>query len=74
MDIKNYGNEEKVSKSVSGYKVGDYVVTKKQHPCGENSWEIIRVGIDFKIKCRGCGHIVMLKRDKFLKSVKKKID
>lgn len=33
------------------YKVGDIVKTKKQHPCGSNEWEIIRVGLDFKLKC-----------------------
>ena len=33
------------------YKVGDVVKTKKAHPCGSNEWEIIRVGLDFKLKC-----------------------
>ncbi len=60
--------------SVLGYSVGDVVVMKKQHPCGENKWEILRVGIDFKLKCLGCNHLVMLKRESFLKSVKKKLD
>ncbi len=63
--------EEK--RAVLGYSVGDIVMTKKQHPCGEDKWEITRVGIDFKLKCVGCGHVVMLPREKFLKSVKKKI-
>ncbi len=65
-------NQEK--RTVLGYSVGDKVMTKKQHPCGENTWEILRVGIDFKLKCLGCGHIVMLKRESFLKAVKKKLD
>ncbi len=55
------------------YQVGDVVETKKQHPCGSKNWEITRVGVDFKLKCLGCGHIVMLEREKALKSIKKKL-
>lgn len=55
------------------YNIGDIVETKKQHPCGTNQWEVIRVGADFKIKCLGCSRIVMLPRPKFEKSVKKVI-
>ncbi|MFV0520183.1 MAG: DUF951 domain-containing protein [Lachnospirales bacterium] len=64
----------KEKQGVLGYNIGDIIITKKQHPCGETKWEITRVGIDFKIKCLGCGHIVMLPREKFLKAVKKKLD
>lgn len=53
------------------YNLKDIVIMKKSHPCGSNEWEILRVGVDFKIKCLGCGHLVMLSREKFLKSVKK---
>lgn len=55
------------------YGLGDIVQTKKMHPCGQDQWEIIRVGMDFKIKCQGCGRVVMLPRAKFEKSVKKLI-
>ena len=41
------------------------------HPCGSNEWEVLRVGMDFRMKCCGCGHMVMLPRAKFEKSVKK---
>ena len=46
------------------YKVGDKVITRKAHPCEKrsNEWEIIRVGADIKIKCLGCGNIIMLSR------------
>ena len=47
------------------YKIGDIVQTRKTHPCGENKWEIIRVGVDFKLKCLGCNHIIMLDRLEF---------
>ncbi len=55
------------------YSIGDIVETKKQHPCGSKNWEITRVGVDFKLKCLGCGHVVMLDREKAIKSIKKKI-
>ncbi len=42
--------------------VGDIIKLKKQHPCGTNKWLIIRTGMDIKLKCLGCDHIVMLKR------------
>ena len=41
------------------YNIGDIVRTKKQHPCGSKLWEITRVGVDFKLKCQGCEHIVV---------------
>ncbi|MCR5703658.1 MAG: DUF951 domain-containing protein [Eubacterium sp.] len=56
------------------YQLGDIVVLKKGHPCGANEWEVIRVGADFKVKCRGCNRIVMMPRKVFEKSVKKKIE
>jgi hypothetical protein len=53
------------------FKIGDWVEMKKAHPCGSKNWEILRTGMDFRIKCIGCGHLVMLPRVKFEKSVKK---
>lgn len=44
------------------YKVGDIVKLKKPHPCGSSEWEILRVGADFRLKCLGCGHQVMIAR------------
>ncbi len=52
------------------FSVGDVVVTKKNHPCGGNEWEVLRVGADFKVKCVKCGRVVMLTRVKFEKSVR----
>lgn len=51
--------------------VGDIVQTKKNHPCGSNQWEILRIGMDFRVKCLGCEHMIMLPRNKFEKSIKK---
>lgn len=42
--------------------VGDVVKMKKPHPCGSKEWELLRVGMDFKMKCKGCGHMVMVPR------------
>lgn len=53
------------------FYVGDVVELRKQHPCGSKQWEVTRVGADFRMKCLGCQHQVMLPRPKFEKSVKK---
>ena len=53
------------------YKIGDIVRTKKVHPCGSKLWEITRVGVDFKLKCLGCGHVVTMERPKALKAITK---
>ena len=54
------------------YEIGDIVRTKKAHPCGSKLWEITRVGVDFKLKCTKCGHVVTLERQKALKAITKK--
>jgi hypothetical protein len=46
-------------------KIGDVVRLKKPHPCGENSWEVVRVGMDIGLRCRGCDRKVMLVRSEF---------
>ena len=51
--------------------LGDIVQMRKAHPCGSDRWVIIRTGADVKIKCQGCGRIVMLDRGDFEKRVKK---
>ena len=56
------------------YQIGDIVRTKKQHPCGSQLWKIIRIGVDFKLQCQGCGHIITIERQKALKSITKKIE
>ena len=47
--------------------------TRKKHPCGAASFEVLRVGMDFKIRCTGCGREVMLPRAKIEKNIKKVI-
>ena len=53
--------------------LGDVIQTRKPHPCGGDTWVVIRTGADIKIKCQGCGRIVMLDRAVFLKRRKKVI-
>ena len=52
-------------------QLGDIARMRKAHPGGSTDWEVIRVGADIKIKCLGCGRIVMLDRPEFEKRVKK---
>lgn len=51
--------------------LGDKLQMKKQHPCGSNIFSVLRVGMDFKLRCDGCGHEVMLPRVKVEKNIKK---
>ncbi len=50
--------------------VGDILVLKKQHPCGSKEWEVLREGADFRLKCAGCGHQIMIARKLLEKNVK----
>ena len=51
--------------------VGDVLELKKEHPCGSRRWLVLRVGMDFKLRCEGCGHELMLPRSKAEKSIKR---
>lgn len=53
------------------FSLHDIVEMKKAHPCGENKWKIIRMGMDIRIKCEGCGHSVIMPRKEFSKKLKK---
>ncbi|MBC1359361.1 DUF951 domain-containing protein [Listeria booriae] len=53
------------------FGLNDIVEMKKPHPCGTNRWRIIRLGMDIRIKCEGCGHSVMIPRREFTKKVKR---
>lgn len=57
------------------FAVGDIIRMKKPHPCGTYEWEILRVGADFRLKCTGCGHQVMVPRklmEKNTREIRKK--
>lgn len=56
------------------FEINDIVEMKKPHPCGVNRWKIIRLGMDVRIKCEGCGHSVMLPRKDFVRKMKKIVE
>lgn len=56
------------------FGLNDVVQMKKQHPCGENKWKIIRMGMDIRIKCLGCNHSVMIPRREFTKKMKRVLE
>ena len=51
--------------------VGDVLELKKPHPCGSRQWLVLRVGMDFKIKCQKCGHLVEAPRLKVEKNIRR---
>jgi hypothetical protein len=51
-------------------KLGDVVRLRKKHPCGSYEWQVVRLGADIGIKCRGCNHTVLLERREFKRRVK----
>lgn len=51
-------------------QLGDILEMKKPHPCGEKRWQVLRTGADFRLKCLGCGHEVMIARFKAEKNVR----
>ena len=53
------------------YQLHDVVTMKKPHACGENSWQIIRLGMDIRIKCQKCGHSVLIPRIRFDRMIRK---
>jgi len=52
------------------FEVGEVVRLRKVHPCGSDRWEITRTGIDFGLRCQGCGRRVMVPRRKFERAVR----
>ena len=56
---------------IDTFALGNSVLLKKPHACGENRWKIVRVGADIKLKCEGCGRVIMLDRLEFLRRAKK---
>lgn len=51
-------------------ELNDILKLKKKHPCGSFEWQVLRVGADFRLKCMGCGHQVMLARSLVEKNIK----
>ena len=58
----------------NNYQLGSKVIMKKEHPCKTNLFEVVRVGVDIKIKCINCGRTIMLPRVEFNKKIKKVVE
>lgn len=58
----------------NNYELGSIVEMKKEHPCGCKTFEIVRTGVDIKIKCTNCGRTIMLPRIDFNKKIKKVLE
>lgn len=56
------------------FQLNDIVEMKKPHPCGENKWRIIRMGMDIRIKCLRCDRSVLIPRNEFTRKLKKIIE
>jgi len=52
------------------FEIGDIIKLKKKHPCGSFEWKVLRIGADFRLKCKGCGHQIMIARKLVEKNVK----
>lgn len=52
-------------------RLGDILTMKKAHPCGCHDWLVLRVGMDFRLRCTKCGHEIMIPRIKAEKNIKK---
>ena len=59
---------------VAQYNLGQVVKLKKGHPCGENRWKIIRMGMDFRLKCLKCGRSILMPRSRFERRVKEIVE
>ena len=53
------------------FQVGDIIITKKDHVCGSNKWEILRTGIDLKLLCINCKREITINSNQLLKRIKK---
>lgn len=52
-------------------RLGDILEMKKNHPCGSREFEVLRIGMDFRLRCLGCGHEMMLPRLKVEKNIRR---
>ena len=65
------GRRSKRMKEPLKLALGDQVQLRKPHPCGGTEWEVLRVGMDIRLKCLTCGRLVLIPRVKLEKGVKK---
>lgn len=56
---------------VKEFGLHDLVEMKKPHACQTNEWQVIRMGMDIRIKCQKCGQMVLMPRREFERKLKK---
>ncbi len=56
------------------YDIGSLLVLKKGHPCGENMWEVVKLGADIRLKCTKCNRLIIIPRIELNKKIKKVIE
>ena len=56
------------------YNVGSLLILKKGHPCGENLWEVAKLGADIRLKCTKCGRLIIIPRIELNKKIKKIVE
>ncbi len=64
-------NGHKKGENDMDIRLGDVLEMKKNHPCGSNRFDVLRVGMDFRLRCTGCGHMFMIPRVKAEKGIRK---
>jgi hypothetical protein len=68
-EIENGGRGRERRRTMD-IRLGDTLTMKKAHPCGSKQWLVLRVGMDFRLRCCGCGHEVMIPRSKVEKNIR----
>ena len=56
------------------YNIGSLLVLKKGHPCGENLWEVVKLGADIRLRCTKCNRLIIIPRIELNKKIKKVIE
>ena len=65
------GDAQKEAAGMDELQLGDLVQMRKTHPCGSKEWLVLRIGMDIKLRCLGCGHEIMAPRRKVEKSIRR---
>lgn len=55
-------------------RLEDILEMKKPHPCGKTEsrrFTVLRVGMDFRLRCMGCGHEFMIPRSKAERNIRR---
>lgn len=51
-------------------QLNDVLTMKKPHPCGGARFRVLRIGMDFRLRCETCGREVMVPRVRAEKQIR----